>query len=200
MQTSLDIIATLREKSGTLNPELGVQLTTRSGVHTGMVIAGRMGTAEFGEETAVVGMTPNIAARLKEQAQPGRVVVSDATRERIGPHYDTAPLGEVDLKGISHPMTIHAVVGPRLDPDVAVRSDAFGRDTELARMETAWNQVSLSRPTRISLIGPPGIGKSTIVQAFLKKEGRAKHAALTLNGLEFEKDIPFRSLHRTLLR
>jgi class 3 adenylate cyclase len=71
------------EGIGALNRELvgshGVELGIRVGIHTGLVVAGEMGGGETREADAIVGETPNIAARLEGLAAPNTVVMSAAT-------------------------------------------------------------------------------------------------------------------------
>jgi Adenylate and Guanylate cyclase catalytic domain len=55
-------------------------------------------------ETAVVGETPNLAARLQALAQPNQIVVSAATRAMLGDHFDLEDLGASELKGFAEPM------------------------------------------------------------------------------------------------
>ena len=64
------------EKLRGLNTQLSHPVHVRVGIHTGLVVAGEMGSVDYPEHLAVVGDTPNIAARLQEQALPDSVVVS----------------------------------------------------------------------------------------------------------------------------
>ena len=73
----------LVERYGTLRGDKNLQLTVRLGVHTGLVVAGEMGGGETVEPMAIVGETPNIAARLQEVAEPNALVISDITRRLI---------------------------------------------------------------------------------------------------------------------
>lgn len=44
-----------------------------------------------------------------------------------------------------------------------------GRDAVLARLHTAWEQVQAGRPHCILLLGPAGIGKTTVATTFLQR-------------------------------
>src|ERR1700682_5775574 len=61
------------EKLRGLNTQLSHPVHVRVGIHTGLVVAGEMGSVDYPEHLAVVGDTPNIAARLQEQALPDSV-------------------------------------------------------------------------------------------------------------------------------
>ena len=52
------------------------------------------------QEQAVVGETPNLAARLQALAEPGSVVIAEATRRLLGAGFELEDLGEHELKGI----------------------------------------------------------------------------------------------------
>ena len=51
----------------------------RIGIHTGLVVVGEMGGGDYPDPMAIVGETPNIAARLQTIAEPNTVVISEAT-------------------------------------------------------------------------------------------------------------------------
>src|SRR5687768_17204744 len=55
-------------------------LAARVGIATGLVMVGELIGEGVAQEQAVVGETPNLAARLQALAEPGSVVISQATR------------------------------------------------------------------------------------------------------------------------
>ena len=73
----------------------GVELAVRIGIATGPVIVGDQIGEGTASETAVVGETPNLAARLQALAQPNQIVVSAATRAMLGDHFDLEDLGAI---------------------------------------------------------------------------------------------------------
>jgi class 3 adenylate cyclase len=77
----------------------GVEIQLAMGLHTGTVVAGNLGSEKRMEYT-VIGDTVNVAARLESLAQPGQILVSSATRERLGPDAEVLRhLGERALHG-----------------------------------------------------------------------------------------------------
>jgi class 3 adenylate cyclase len=81
-------------------------LAARVGIATGPVVVGEiMGEGEA-RERGVVGKTPNLAARLQALAEPGAVLLDQATRRLTGALFDCADLGEAKLKGVPHPVRI----------------------------------------------------------------------------------------------
>jgi class 3 adenylate cyclase len=84
----------------------------RVGINTGPAIVGNVGTAEQRSFTAI-GDTTNLAARLQSAAEPGEVVVGQATHEALPGDAETAPIGELELKGKSAPVTAYRLIGLR---------------------------------------------------------------------------------------
>src|SRR6266568_1028817 len=76
-------------------------LQVRIGIHTGLVVAGEMGSGEYREQLAIVGETPNIAARLQEKAEPNSVVISETTYRLVTGLFECQDLGPQTLKGIA---------------------------------------------------------------------------------------------------
>jgi class 3 adenylate cyclase len=79
----------------------GIEIQLAMGVHTGFAVAGNVGSDKRMDYT-VIGDTVNVAARLESMAQPGQILVSEATRERIGDDsVELVPVGERRLHGRS---------------------------------------------------------------------------------------------------
>src|SRR6201997_2356155 len=67
-----------------LDTAAGAPLQVRVGVGTGLVVGGDWIGQGASQEQAVVGETPNLAARLQTLATPGAVVISESTQRQIG--------------------------------------------------------------------------------------------------------------------
>ena len=85
----------------------------RIGIATGPVIVGDQIGEGTASETAVVGETPNLAARLQALAQPNQILVSAATRAMLGDHFDLEDLGAYELKGFAEPVPAWRVLSAR---------------------------------------------------------------------------------------
>ena len=59
-------------------------LQTRVGMATGLVVVGDLIGSGSAQEQAVVGKTPNLAARLQGMAEPDMVVIAEGTRNLLG--------------------------------------------------------------------------------------------------------------------
>ena len=76
-------------------------LQTRVGVATGLVVVGDLIGSGASQEQAIVGETPNLAARLQGIAEPNSVVIAESTRKLVGSLFELEDLGPKDLKGVS---------------------------------------------------------------------------------------------------
>ena len=70
-------------------------LHVRIGIATGTVVVGDIGTGARREEMAVVGETPNLAARLQGLADPGEVIIAEETHKLVEGYFDIDDLGAV---------------------------------------------------------------------------------------------------------
>ena len=93
VRAGLDIVDAMAELNAAIRRPPGVELAVRIGIATGPVIVGDQIGEGTASETAVVGETPNLAARLQALAQPNQIVVSAATRAMLGDHFDLEDLG-----------------------------------------------------------------------------------------------------------
>ena len=75
-------------------------LQVRIGIATGIVVVGDLVGQGSAQEQAVVGETPNLAARLQALAEPGSVVIAEATRRLLGGAFELKPLGPQTLEGL----------------------------------------------------------------------------------------------------
>src|SRR6202008_1969266 len=79
----------------------GLPLQVRIGIATGLVVVGDLIGAGAAQEQAVVGETPNLAARLQALAKPGAVVIASSTRRLTGGLFEYRDLGAFELKGFA---------------------------------------------------------------------------------------------------
>jgi class 3 adenylate cyclase len=84
-----------------LSTNAGSPLQVRVGIATGLVVVGDLIGTGAAREQAVVGETPNLAARLQALAEPGAVVVASSTRGLTGGLFEYRDLGTISLKGFA---------------------------------------------------------------------------------------------------
>ena len=85
-------------------------LQTRVGIATGLVVVGDLIGSGASQEQAIVGETPNLAARLQGIAEPNSVVIAESTRRLLGNLFELEDLGAKDLKGITGPVRAWAAL------------------------------------------------------------------------------------------
>jgi hypothetical protein len=113
VRAGLDIVEAMAELNAAVPRPPGVELAVRIGIASGPVIVGDQIGEGTASETAVVGETPNLAARLQALAQPNQIVVSAATRAMLGDHFDLEDLGAYELKGFAEPVPAWCVLSAR---------------------------------------------------------------------------------------
>jgi class 3 adenylate cyclase len=153
-----------------LEATAGEPLAARVGIATGLVMVGELIGEGAAREEAVVGETPNLAARLQTLAAPGSVVISQATRRLVGGVFELADLGPQRLKGFAEPLAAWRVGGEvRAEGRFEARQSTgltplVGRDEEIALLLRRWQQVKDGEGHVVLLSGEPGIGKSRLVR------------------------------------
>jgi len=83
----------------------------RVGIATGLVVVGDLIGAGAAQEQAVVGETPNLAARLQALAEPGAVVIASSARSLTGGLFEYRDRGQVALKGFAEDVAAWQVLG-----------------------------------------------------------------------------------------
>jgi class 3 adenylate cyclase len=174
----------LAEAVPKLKTAASVPLQVRVGIATGLVVVGDLIGAGAAQEQAVVGETPNLAARLQALAAPSAVVIDKSTRHLTGGLFEYRDLGTVSLKGFAENVPAWQVLGAgavesRFEAMHAAGLTALiGRDEEIDLLLRRWEQAKRG-DGRVALIsGEPGIGKSRIVQTILERLTGEPHIRL----------------------
>jgi class 3 adenylate cyclase len=158
VRAGLDIVAAV---GGLDMPAIG-GLRVRIGIATGLVVVGDLIGEGASQEQAVVGETPNLAARLQALAAPGSVVIAPATLRLIGNLFRLWALGRRQLKGLVEPVEAWAVEGVSASEGrfEAVRSgrlsEFVGREHELGLLMERWNLAQDGEGQVVLLSGEPG--------------------------------------------
>jgi class 3 adenylate cyclase len=163
----------------------GPPLAARVGITTGLVMVGELIGAGAAREESVVGETPNLAARLQTLAEPGTVVISQATRRLVGGLFELADLGPRRLRGFAEPLSawrvegegraegrFEALHGEHLTPLV-------GREHELGILLKRWAWAKDGDGQVVLLLGEPGIGKSRVVRTLRERLGNEPYIPLS---------------------
>jgi class 3 adenylate cyclase len=135
VRTGLELVAAV----GALKTHAPLQ--TRVGIATGLVVVGDLIGSGASQEQAIVGETPNLAARLQGVAEANRVVIAEATRKLLGNLFELQDLGAKEVKGITEPVRAWAALRPSSAEGIRgaarERGHSPGRTTRRVR-NAAW--------------------------------------------------------------
>src|SRR6266511_3464554 len=162
VRAALDLVASV--------PELDPALQARAGVLTGeaAVTIGAEG------EGMVAGDIVNTASRIQTAAQPGTVLVGEATRRSTEQAIVYENAGDHELKGKAEPVALSRalrVVSARGGSlkSAGLEPPFVGRDREVKLIKDLFHGCANERHAHlVSVTGVAGIGKSRLVWEFYK--------------------------------
>jgi class 3 adenylate cyclase/tetratricopeptide (TPR) repeat protein len=172
------------EAAPKLKTVAGAPLQVRVGIATGLVVVGDLLGAGAAHEQAVVGETPNLAARLQAIAEPDTVVIAEGTRGLLGNLFELQDLGAKDLKGIAGPARAWAALRPSSAESrfealhTAGLTALVGREEEFEWLLRRWFKAKNGEGQVVLLSGEPGIGKSRLTAALLERLAAEPHTRL----------------------
>jgi class 3 adenylate cyclase/predicted ATPase/DNA polymerase III delta prime subunit len=151
-------------------------LQVRIGIATGLVVVGDLVGAGAAQEQAVVGETPNLAARLQALAPPNAVVIAQGTHRLTGGLFEYQCLGRVEAKGFAESVRAWRVLEESqvenrfeaLHPSVG-ETPLVGREGEIELLLQWWQRAKSGEGHVVLLSGEPGIGKSRITAALQQR-------------------------------
>jgi class 3 adenylate cyclase/predicted ATPase/ABC-type transport system involved in cytochrome c biogenesis ATPase subunit len=161
------------------------KLAARVGIATGLVVVGDLVGEGAAQEEAVIGETPNLAARLQALAEPGTVAVAEGTRQLLGQLFNFAPLGAHQLRGFAKPVTAFHASGEAFPASrfEALRGENLtplvGRGPELDLMLDRWRHARDGDGQVILVSGEPGLGKSRLLQILRERLAAETHTRLS---------------------
>jgi class 3 adenylate cyclase/tetratricopeptide (TPR) repeat protein len=173
-------------------PELGLEI--RAGVCTGEAVVTL--DAPPGEPLAT-GDVVNTAARLQSSAPPGRVIVGDETRLFTRDVFTFETIDPVEAKGKRDPVRAwlvgRAVAEPASRPPSA--TPLVGRRAELRAVHEAWERVVATNEAHlITVLGPPGIGKTRFAREATDELKRSGARILWGRSLPYAEQTPYRAM------
>jgi class 3 adenylate cyclase/tetratricopeptide (TPR) repeat protein len=143
-------------------PELGVR--ARIGVNTGEVVTGT-------QERLATGDAVNVAARLEQAAEPGEILIGEATFRLTRDAVEMDVLEPVAVKGKGTRLGVCRLVsvtgeGPARRMDVPM----VGRARELRLLEDAWGRALSEQACQLfTVLGAAGVGKSRLALEFFER-------------------------------
>jgi class 3 adenylate cyclase len=162
-----------------------LDLQLRIGVNTGeaMVMLG----SESSGEGMVAGDVVNTAARLQTAAPQNGILVGQETYRATNGRITYEEIEPLDLKGKQEPVRAWvAVSASSLGVERRRLAPLVGRDSELLVLRRIWEEtLAANRPRLITLLGPPGIGKSRLASEFAAAIGENGGRTLTGRSMSY---------------
>ena len=159
----------VRAGLGVLEAVARLKLIARGGVNTGEAVVTVASGPATGEALAM-GDVVNTASRLQTSAPPGGLVVGEETYRLTRNAIKYQALPSVDAKGKEAPIPAWLAVAPALAGPARPEAPMVGRDRELALVTSIWDgAVGDRHPHLITVVGPPGIGKSRLQREFSRR-------------------------------
>ena len=197
IRAGLSIIAAVEELNKDFLSAPDVRLTVRIGINTGLVVAADIGAGEQREKMAIVGDTPNVAARLQALAEPGTVVIGRRTHRLIEGLFVCEPMGPQTLKGISEPIEVFKVcetTEARSSFEAKIQrglSPMTGRKEEVGLLINRWEQARTGDGQVVLISGEPGVGKSRVLQNFQSIVDGQDCPTVSFVCSNYRQDTPF---------
>ena len=139
------------------------RLPLQAGISQGRVFTGDTGSPSR-RTYSVKGDAVNLAARLAAHAESGTILVAADVLEHTRRSYAVNHAPMASLKGKSKPVPV-VTLGELLESRKQQNSEDFfvGRDTEMAILRDAAEQLINGSGGLIEVVGEPGIGKTRLV-------------------------------------
>ena len=169
-------------------------LRARVGINTGEVVAGS-------GDALVTGDAVNLAARLEQAAEPGTILVGDATHRLVADAVASEPVGPLNVKGKAEALRAWRLLDVCAGAEAVSRrldSPMVDRDGERALLRHAFDRAVAENACHLfTVLGTAGVGKSRLVAELIREVGPE---ARVLGGrcLPYGEGITFRPLYELL--
>ncbi|HEX7100674.1 MAG TPA: adenylate/guanylate cyclase domain-containing protein [Acidimicrobiia bacterium] len=202
----LDLVTAMADARPGIERRLGAAVAVRVGIHTGRVVVTdlrRNGSVR--ERDSIVGVAPNLAARIQSEAHPDTVVISDVTHQLVDADFVMHSLGLRELKGISRPVEIFVVerpryAGARFEAERYRKGGLVGRDAQREMLVDAWEHVRDGDQggRAFLVVGEAGIGKTRLVAEVLDRVEAGGGSVLGAGSLPYYSNVSLWPIARAL--
>jgi len=146
------------------------RLSARIGIATGRVFVESLGGAAK-HDFAVSGDAVHAAARLQQAAARSTIVIGRDTNRQTAGRFDLKPIASVEVAEGGEALQAYVVLSPTAfrqslsSPDFyGIETALVGRGAEQRRLLEAFETVlSESQAKLVTLVGPPGVGRSRLL-------------------------------------
>ena len=167
MRAAAEIREALERLNEDFERERGVRIATRIGVNTGEVVVGDPADGQ----AFATGDAVNVAARFQQAAEPGEILIGEATYRLVSEKVRAEPTQPLALKGKTGAIRAWRVGELVPDPSDFGRpatAPFVGREEQLELLQRSLARAVEQRRCELcTVVGPPGIGKSRLVRELL---------------------------------
>lgn len=148
------------------------EISIRIGIHSGDVVA-HMDVGDFAHSYDVTGKAAHLAARLEQSASTNEALMSEDTYLLVRDFVEVGAQRSLEAKGFKNPVSAWELVG-LTDRETRKAGEArrallpfVGRSAELKRLTDALAVAASGQSTIVCVDGPPGIGKTRLLEVLL---------------------------------
>ena len=194
-KAALDMQAEVRAYADELRISRGLNLSVRTGINSGEVVVGSIGDDLRMDYTAK-GQTVNLAARMEQIAEPGRIYLTSYTASQVDGYVRLRDLGSMPVKGIRDPVHVFELnavdlATTRLELSRARGLSRFvGRNQEITQLEQALQQTQQGQGRVVAVRGDGGIGKSRLCFELLERARTRDIAVYSATGVPYANAVP----------
>ncbi len=168
VRAALDVEGALQDLNADLRSQYNLEIAVRMGISTGEIVVGDHASAR----SLVAADMLNVAARLQAVAPRNGILIADPTAQLIRNDIALEPVGPLALKGKAKPVRAWRPQRGQSAAASRTRSVFVGRTAELAALNQAFqDSLKNGAPVLMTVIGPPGAGKSRLVAEYLERVG-----------------------------
>lgn len=96
VSAGVDMLKVIEESEAEMKDKFGAHFKFRIGMHTGKTVSGVVGKIKYAFD--IWGDSVNIAARMEQNSEPGKINISEDTYSLVKDAFDCVPRGHVDVK------------------------------------------------------------------------------------------------------
>jgi class 3 adenylate cyclase/tetratricopeptide (TPR) repeat protein len=173
----------------------GLRFSVRMGLNSGEAVVGPIGE-DTGLQYTAIGHTVALAQRIEQLAEPGSVYLTQSTASLAEGYFALRDLGEFAVKGASHPVRVHELIGvgaARGALDVARArglTPFVGRTRELRALQDALDEAFAGKGQLIGVVGEAGVGKSRLCHEFAELQRANGIPVYRVAGQAHAKAVP----------
>jgi class 3 adenylate cyclase len=181
----------IQEALATADGPAGEPLQVRIGIATGEVVAGMRDADRL--DWSLTGPAVTTAARIQAIAEPGEILLDEATLRASRKRLETENRGLQVLRGQTKPVRIARLLGHAgFQPWHPPRGRIVGREAERARLRAVLDELRAGRGGTLVIEGEAGIGKSRLMADLAEATRAAGLAATWVDNVSYGAREPYR--------